>query len=291
MPQVTLKDICLCGTVQYEVIGDPQRFYHCHCSRCRKSSGTEHASNIMMTSATLVFSHGESRLRQFKPPEAKRFSRQFCAECGSPVARFILGWNAVVIPAGSLDDSVPIKPQARIYWDSRTDWTCDGDTLPRFPRGLPTCSQRPLRVARASSGHRGCRLNAPAQIFRWDCSSGSNAKADRPLRRQALNERSGRSVDDRLRWPAWAHRVGIVEVKTYQSLLRSPSVKTSFIGNGSSQRCGGWREAFLMLSPVAQWRLAARITARAPWNRNAAGLLGCRLSGHSGPGRSPGWPS
>ena len=159
------------------------------------------------------------------------------------------------------------------------------------PRGLSTCSQRPLRVARASSGHRGCRLNAPAQIFRWDCSSGSNAKADRPLRRQALNERSGRSVDDRLRWPAWPHRVGIVEVKTYQSLLRSPSVKTSFIGNGSSQRCGGWREAFLMLSPVAQWRLAARITARAPWNRNAAGLLGCRLSGHSGPGRSPGWPS
>ena len=59
----------------------------------------------------------------------------------------------------------------------------------------------------------------------------------------------------------------------------------------ASQRCGGWREAFLMLSPVAQWRLAARITARAPWNRNAAGLLGCRLSGHSGPGRSPGWPS
>ena len=137
MPQVTLKGSCLCGTVQYEVTGDPQRFYHCHCSRCRKSSGTGHASNIMMTSATLVFSHGESRLKQFKLPEAKRFSRQFCTECGSPVVRFVPELNAVVIPAGSLDGSVPIKPQARIYWDSRTDWTCDGDTLPRFPEGPP----------------------------------------------------------------------------------------------------------------------------------------------------------
>ena len=137
MSQVTLNGSCLCGAVQYEVTGDPQRFYHCHCSRCRKSSGTGHASNIMMTSATLVFSHGESRLKQFKLPEAKRFSRQFCTECGSPVVRFVPELNAVVIPAGSLDDSVPIKPQARIYWDSRTDWTCDGDTLPRFPEGPP----------------------------------------------------------------------------------------------------------------------------------------------------------
>ncbi|MHB1512746.1 MAG: GFA family protein [Acidiferrobacter sp.] len=147
MSQLTLKGSCLCGAVKYEVTGDPQRFYHCHCSRCRKSSGTGHATNILMTQATLAFSHGEPRLKRFKLPGAERFSRQFCTECGSPVARVVPALNAVVIPAGSLDDHVPIKPQGRIYWDSRTDWTCDGDTLPRFPEGpsglLPAIVQGP----------------------------------------------------------------------------------------------------------------------------------------------------
>lgn len=132
MSQVMLKGGCLCGAVKYEVTGVPQRFYHCHCSRCRKSSGTGHATNLMMSDAKLVFTSGESLLKQFKVPEAKRFTRQFCRNCGGSVARFVPETNAVVIPAGSLDDKIPIKPQARIFWDSRTDWSCDGDSLPRF---------------------------------------------------------------------------------------------------------------------------------------------------------------
>lgn len=131
MTQVTLKGGCLCGAVQYEVSGDPKRFYHCHCARCRKSSGTGHATNLMLTNAKLVFTKGESLLKRFKVPEAKRFTRQFCGECGSSVARFSPEIDAVVVPAGSLDSEPPIKPQARIFWDSRAAWSCDGDELPR----------------------------------------------------------------------------------------------------------------------------------------------------------------
>jgi len=127
-----LQGSCLCGAVKYEVSGIPQRFYHCHCSRCRKASGTGHATNLMMSDAKLVFVSGESLVKQFKVPEAKRFARHFCSNCGGPVARFVPQLNAIVIPAGSLDGEVPIKPQGRIFWDSRADWSCDGDSLPRF---------------------------------------------------------------------------------------------------------------------------------------------------------------
>ena len=132
MSKITLKGSCLCGAVKYEVAGDLQHFYHCHCSRCRKSSGTGHASNLRMSNAKLTFTSGEALLKRFKVPDSERFTRQFCNICGSPVARFVKEINAVVIPAGSLDDAVPIKPQARIFWDSRADWSCDGDSLPRF---------------------------------------------------------------------------------------------------------------------------------------------------------------
>lgn len=132
MSEVTLKGGCLCGAVQYQASGDPQRFYHCHCARCRKSSGTGHASNLFLSNATLIFTHGEALLKRFKVPEAQRFTRQFCSECGSAVARFVPEIDGVMIPAGSLDDQAPIEPQARIFWDSRADWSCDGDSLPRY---------------------------------------------------------------------------------------------------------------------------------------------------------------
>jgi hypothetical protein len=132
MSQITLKGGCLCGAVQYEANGDPQRFYHCHCTRCRKSSGTGHATNLFLSNATLAFTRGESLLKRYKVPEAIRFARQFCSECGSAVARVVPEIDGVMIPAGSLDDEAPIMPQARIFWGSRADWSCDGDSLPRY---------------------------------------------------------------------------------------------------------------------------------------------------------------
>ena len=132
MDQVTLEGSCLCGSVRYKVTGDPQRFYHCYCSRCRKASGTGHATNLMLANAKLVFTSGESLLKRYKVPDAQRFTRQFCSNCGSSVARDVPEIEAVVIPAGSLDNPAPIKPQARIFWDSRADWSCDGDSLPRY---------------------------------------------------------------------------------------------------------------------------------------------------------------
>ncbi|MHB1098982.1 MAG: GFA family protein [Burkholderiales bacterium] len=131
MSQITLKGSCLCGSVRYEASGDPQRFYHCHCQRCRKATGTGHASNIMMTGAKLIFTQGEGLLKHYRVPEALRFSRQFCSNCGAAVARNVPEIEAVVIPAGSLDEEPHIKPQARIFWDSRADWSCGGDDLPR----------------------------------------------------------------------------------------------------------------------------------------------------------------
>jgi hypothetical protein len=59
MSQTTLKGSCLCGAVKYEVTGEPRRFYHCHCSRCRKATGTGHASNLFLQPGALKWLSGE----------------------------------------------------------------------------------------------------------------------------------------------------------------------------------------------------------------------------------------
>ncbi len=128
----TLKGSCLCGAVQYEVTGEPKRFYHCHCSRCRKATGTGHASNLFLEPAALKWLAGEEHVRAFKVPEAKRFMNQFCEVCGSRLPRQPTGTATVVLPAGSLDDEAPIKPQARIFIGSRASWSCSDDEVPGF---------------------------------------------------------------------------------------------------------------------------------------------------------------
>lgn len=132
MDEATLTGGCLCGAVRYEATGVTTRFYHCHCRRCRKATGTGHATNVFLQPGTLRFLDGEELVRTFKPPDAQRFANVFCSQCGGRVPRQPPGVSIVMIPAGSLDSALTIAPQARIFVGSRADWSCSGDGLPTY---------------------------------------------------------------------------------------------------------------------------------------------------------------
>ncbi len=140
MTSVSVEGSCLCGAVSYKVTGEPVRFYHCHCQRCRKSTGTGHASNLLMTPHTgITWIKGEELLGRYKVPEAERFYNCFCIQCGSPMPRVVPELDAVLIAAGSLDSDSPISPQGRIFWDSRVEWSCEAGDIPtyaEYPEGL-----------------------------------------------------------------------------------------------------------------------------------------------------------
>lgn len=131
MSKATLTGSCLCGDVAYEVTGDIRAFYHCHCRRCRKISGTGHASNLLVYSAELTWLRGAEQALRFDLPGAKRFASVFCGRCGSHLPRMAQGTGLVVVPAGSLDQEPPVVPEARIFAGSRTDWSCS-DSLPSW---------------------------------------------------------------------------------------------------------------------------------------------------------------
>jgi hypothetical protein len=133
MTQESLTGSCLCGKVKYEIKGEGSAFYHCHCSRCRKLTGTGHASNIRVTpESSLNWLQGEALLKKYKVPEAERFYNLFCSNCGSPMPRVVPELDAVLVPAGSLDTLPEIQPNGRIFWDSRVEWSCSGDDIPRY---------------------------------------------------------------------------------------------------------------------------------------------------------------
>jgi len=138
MTQATLTGRCLCGAVQYEINGEAERFYYCHCSRCRKLTGSGFASNLLVSPVDcLRWIKGEDKLKRYKVPEAERFYNLFCSECGSPMPRVVEVLNGVLIPAGSLNEEPPIAPSARIFWESRAEWTCPDESLPVFAEYPP----------------------------------------------------------------------------------------------------------------------------------------------------------
>lgn len=133
MAEQTLRGSCLCGALEFVVTGEPARFYHCHCLRCRKSTGTGHASNLFVTNGELAWTGDTTQIKTYRLPGAQRFARTFCTQCGGPLPREMGGdTRQVFVPAGTLDDEPNIRPQARIFQNSRAAWSCAGDEVPCF---------------------------------------------------------------------------------------------------------------------------------------------------------------
>lgn len=137
MAEIDVSGACLCGAVRYRAQGEVMRFYHCHCNRCRKATGTAHASNLMIKLGTVEWLEGEALLRRYKLPEAQRFGTCFCSQCGSPMPRAYPDHGLAVLPAGSLNADPGALPQARIFWDSRAAWSCEAGGLPTFSEYPP----------------------------------------------------------------------------------------------------------------------------------------------------------
>jgi hypothetical protein len=129
---------CLCGAVKYEVSPPFLMFRYCHCPRCRKHTGSAHAANLFVASDQLKWLSGEDAVTRYDLPEAKRFARNFCNTCGSPVPFISRDGTQAVIPAGSLDDDPGILPTGSIFWDDRAPWYQCVEEMPRHAGYPPT---------------------------------------------------------------------------------------------------------------------------------------------------------
>jgi len=74
---------CSCGEVKIEIHCEISSIIHCHCSLCRKSSGTAYATNGFINAAEFAVVSGEESLSVYSGQPGS--SRHFCAKCGSPI--------------------------------------------------------------------------------------------------------------------------------------------------------------------------------------------------------------
>jgi hypothetical protein len=120
-----IKGSCLCGKVTYSVNQNFSEFYFCHCQQCQKITGSAFAANILTSINNIQWHSGENYLKRFEYP-GRNFTKVFCSECGSGLPFVNQSGKALIIPAGSLDQSVDLKVGHNIFWAERASWYEDG---------------------------------------------------------------------------------------------------------------------------------------------------------------------
>jgi PhnB protein len=147
-PRRPVRGSCLCGGVRFEITQPFRRANHCHCSRCRKHSGTFGETQGRVPRDGFRLLQGEELIRSFRPVEGA--VKAFCSVCGSSL--FGGTWpdcGEVSVRLGALDDDPGIRAQYHSFVASRAPWDdVPDDGLPRYeaanPEADPSPSATPL---------------------------------------------------------------------------------------------------------------------------------------------------
>ena len=128
---------CLCGGVRFEVTQPFRRASHCHCSRCRKHSGTFGLTQGRVLRDGFRLLQGAELVQIYRPDGW--MTKAFCSVCGSSL--FGGTWPdgaEVSIRLGALDGDPGVRPQYHSHTASAAPWeTLPDDGLPRYPDAAP----------------------------------------------------------------------------------------------------------------------------------------------------------
>jgi len=122
---------CLCKGVRYEVAGSFGAAAHCHCSRCRKWSGTAFLSYVAVAKQDFRWLEGEDLLGRY--PSSERVFRVFCTRCGSSLASWPSdpAGESVWLMMGALDEDPSTRPSLHIWVGSKAPWFEITDDVPQ----------------------------------------------------------------------------------------------------------------------------------------------------------------
>ena len=118
----SIRGSCVCGAGAYRIEGPFRGFQYCHCSRCRKKSGSSSAANLFVPLAQFSWERGEDKVKRFELPNAEYWSTSFCTDCGSATPWLTRNGRVMGVGAGGLDDDPGVAPTRSIYFGSRATW-------------------------------------------------------------------------------------------------------------------------------------------------------------------------
>ncbi|WP_158258028.1 GFA family protein [Sphingopyxis lindanitolerans] len=132
-----IKGSCLCGTVSFAIDGKIGPVGQCHCSKCRKVSGTDGNAVFYTSVRSFRWLSGEKEISSFLVPGSDGWTSSFCPTCGSPAPHADRDGKIYFVPAGLLDDDPGFRGYAaHIFVGSKAPWVRLTDDAPQYVEGF-----------------------------------------------------------------------------------------------------------------------------------------------------------
>lgn len=104
---------CTCGAVRFETRGEPMRTGLCHCTSCRKETGSVFMPYAVWSTDRFQ-SHGATRTWD---------GRDFCPRCGTRLFALRLDEREVEIKLGAFDEApIGLRPTEELWVKRREAW-------------------------------------------------------------------------------------------------------------------------------------------------------------------------
>ncbi len=125
-----MKGSCLCGQCEFELTGNISAVGKCHCSKCRKVSGTGSNAVHWARPENMHWLKGENEASHFIMDSG--WGSVFCRHCGSPLPSMNAEKTMWFVPAGLLDEDPGVPVRGHIWTSSKPSWDVIGDDAPQF---------------------------------------------------------------------------------------------------------------------------------------------------------------
>ena len=127
-PERTLAGNCLCGAVHYAVADEFIYALNCHCSNCRRTTGSAFKPFAGIERSKLSVTQGIESLLIFGEENTHD---AHCKTCGSLLYSVVRDGRFVHVTMGTLVDNPTIRPTAHIFVGSKAPWFTITDDLPQ----------------------------------------------------------------------------------------------------------------------------------------------------------------
>lgn len=124
-----LSGKCLCGGVQYTVADQFIYAANCHCSNCRRATGSAFKPFAGIERGKLGITKGKDSLMIFGDADA---GDVHCRICGSLLYSVVRDGAFVHVALGTLLDDPTIRPTGHIFVGSKAPWFTITDRLPQY---------------------------------------------------------------------------------------------------------------------------------------------------------------
>lgn len=111
---------CQCGAIRYALSAAPEGSV-CHCRMCQKATGGLFAALASVKIADLRWTRGQPATFRSSSIAA----RDFCRDCGTPLAFRFINSDTIELTIGSLDEPAAAAPRKNFGVESRLPWIAD----------------------------------------------------------------------------------------------------------------------------------------------------------------------